>query len=190
MNGIKLTAAQERQLKETLRHTHDARQYRRSLAVLECASGKPVHEVAQSLHVTRQSIVNWETRFRPTGRSGALLERPHTGRPRRANDTVDAFLQELMGMQPAQCGYHATHWTVPLLRDQLRQHLNHAFCDETIRRVLHRLGYVWKRPRYVLAADAQREKSAVSGTCLVACPSAASCWLRTRPISCYFHRYA
>lgn len=81
MNGIKLTAAQERQLKETLHHTHDVRQYRRSLAVLECARGKPVHEVAQSLHVTRQSIFNWVTRFRRAGRSGALLDRPHTGAP-------------------------------------------------------------------------------------------------------------
>jgi hypothetical protein len=41
---------------------------------------------------------------------------------------------------------------------QLRQHLNHSFYDETIRCMLHRLGYVWKRPHYVLAADAQREK--------------------------------
>ena len=40
MNGIKLTAAQERQLKETLQHTHDVRQYRRSLAVLGCARGR------------------------------------------------------------------------------------------------------------------------------------------------------
>ena len=63
MNRIRLTAAQERQLRETLRHTPDARQYRRSLAVLECARGKPVDEVAQSLQVTRQSIQNWFIRM-------------------------------------------------------------------------------------------------------------------------------
>ena len=160
MNGLKLTAAQERQLKQTLQHTHNVRQYRRSLAILECARGKPVHEVAQSLHVTRQSIHNWVTRFRHTSRSDALVDRPHTGRPRRANSTVDTFLRELMGVQPTQCGYHATHWTAPLLQDQLRQHLNQEFCGATIRRILHRLDYVWKRPRYVLAADEQREKKA------------------------------
>jgi transposase len=82
MNGIRLTTAQERQLRETLQHTHDVRQYRRSLAVLECAQGRPVHEVAQSLHVTRQSVHNWVTRFSRAGRSGALVDRPHTGRPR------------------------------------------------------------------------------------------------------------
>jgi hypothetical protein len=31
MNGIRLTAAQERQLRETLQHTHDVRQYREAL---------------------------------------------------------------------------------------------------------------------------------------------------------------
>jgi hypothetical protein len=46
-----------------------------------------------------------------------------------------------------------------------------AFCGETIRRVLHRLGYVWKRPRYVLAADAQGEKKA---------PHPARAWLSAK----------
>ena len=54
MNEIKLTAVQERQLKETLQHTHDVRQYPRSLTILKCARGKPVHEVALSLQVTRR----------------------------------------------------------------------------------------------------------------------------------------
>lgn len=158
MNGISLNAAEERQSRETLQHPHHVRQYRRSLAVLEFARGKPVHEVAQSLHVTRQSIYNWVMRFCHTGRCAALVDRPRTGRPSRADGTADTFLQELMGMQPTQCGYRATCWTVSLLQDQLRQHLNQVFCKETLRRVLHRLGYVWKRPRYVLAADEQREK--------------------------------
>ena len=158
MSGFRLTGAQKRQLVETLRHTHDVRQYRRSLAVLECGRGISVIEIAASLHVTRQSIHNWVTRYRRTGRCSALADRVHRGRPCRAGGTVDSFLQELMQVPPEQCGYHATHWTVPLLQDQLRQHLNQAFCDATVRRLLHRLGYVWKRPRYVLAADVQREK--------------------------------
>lgn len=160
MNGMSLTAVQQRQLLETLHHTHDVRQYRRSLAILECGRGKPVNEVAQSLYVTRQSVHNWVIRFHHAGQCAALADRPHSGRPRRAEDAVDTFLCELMLVPPEQCGYHATHWTVPLLQDQLKQHLNQVFCDATVRRILHRLGYVWKRPRYVLTADPQREKKA------------------------------
>ncbi len=158
MNGMKLSAVEQRQLWETLERTRDVRQYRRILAVLEWGRGKPVSEVAQSLHVTRQSVHNWVTRFRYAGKAVALTDAPRCGRPRRLGDAVDTLLQALMMLPPERCGYHATHWTVPLLQDQLRRNLGQAYCDATIRRVLHRLGYVWKRPRYVLAADPQREK--------------------------------
>ncbi|MBK4739250.1 helix-turn-helix domain-containing protein [Noviherbaspirillum sp. DKR-6] len=69
MSEFRLTRAQERQQAETPRRTHDVRQYRRSLAVLECGRGKPVNEVAAVLHVTRQSIHNWATRYRRAGQS-------------------------------------------------------------------------------------------------------------------------
>lgn len=139
-------------------HARCVRQYRRSLAILECGRGKAVNEVAQSLHVTRQGVHNWVIRFHHAGQCAALADRPHSGRPRRAEIVVDTFLCELMLVPLEQCGYRATHWTVPLLQDQFKQHLNQVFCNATVRRVLHRLGYVWKRPRYVLAADPQREK--------------------------------
>ena len=42
----------------------------------------------------------------------------------------------------------------------LQSHLAHwgltGFCDATVRRQLHALGYVWKRPRYVLDPDPLR----------------------------------
>jgi hypothetical protein len=42
----------------------------------------------------------------------------------------------------------------------LQTHLAHwgltGFCDATVRRQLHALGYVWKRPRYVLDPDPHR----------------------------------
>jgi transposase len=63
-----------------------------------------------------------------------------------------------MMIPPERCGYHATHWTVPLLQDQVRLNLGIQCSQVTIWRCLHRLGYVWKRPRYVLVPDPQREK--------------------------------
>jgi transposase len=158
MDGTKLTAAEQRRLSETLRHTHDVRLYRRTLAVLECGRGKGVEEVARSLRVTRQSVHNWVTRFHQAGKAAALADAPRSGRPRRAGEVVNMLLQALMLVPPERSGYHATHWTVPLLQDQVRQNLDLNCCAATIRRSLHRLEYVWKRPRYVLAPDPQCEK--------------------------------
>jgi transposase len=48
-------------------------------------------------------------------------------------------------------GYRAAQWTAPLLRQYLREQQALAVSEVTVRRCLHRLGYRWKRPRYVLA---------------------------------------
>jgi transposase len=167
MDGLRLTAAEQRRLSETLRRTHDARVYKRTLAVLECGRGKGVVEVARSLNVTRQSVHNWVSRYRRAGQPTALADAPKSGRPRKANEAVEALLQALMSVPPERCGYAATHWTLPLLTDQVGKNLGRQCCEMTIRRCLHRLGYGWKRPRYVLAPDPQREKKT---------PAAARTW--------------
>ena len=61
--------------------------------------------------------------------------------------------------------------------------------DETVRRGLRRLGYVWKRPRYVLDPDPRaREKNGGSGGRSGPCRAGASCWPRTRPTCCCSRR--
>lgn len=158
MDGLRLSKAEYRRLSETLHQTHDVRVYKRTLAVLGCGRGKGVMEVARSLQVTRQSVHNWVSRYRRQSDAAALADAPKSGRPRKADDAAETLLQALMIIPPERCGYHATNWTVPLLRQQVRQNLGIQCSQVTIRRCLHRLGYVWKRPRYVLAPDPQREK--------------------------------
>jgi transposase len=80
------------------------------------------------------------------------------GRPRKPDEAIEALVQALMVTSPERCGYHATHWTIPLPRDQVRQNLDWQCGEMTMRHCLHRRGYVWKRPRYVLPPDPQREK--------------------------------
>lgn len=160
MDGLRLSKAEHRQLSETLHQTHDVRVYKRTLAVLECGRGKGVTEVARALQVTRQSVHNWVSRYRGQSDPAALSDAPKSGRPRKADETAETLLQALMMIPPERCGYHATNWTVPLLREQVCQNLEMQCSHASIRRCLHRLGYVWKRPRYVLAPDPQREKKA------------------------------
>jgi Winged helix-turn helix len=68
------------------------------------------------------------------------------------------LLRELLAGTPTARGYYAVNWTVPLLQEELRHGTGDRFADDTIRRELHRLGYVWKRPRYVLDPDPELEK--------------------------------
>src|SRR6476661_6583507 len=158
MDSQRLSAGGRRQLVALLRRTSDVRQYRRTLAILEFGSGKTVAEIAHMLQTSRQSVYNWIEHFRCTRTTHGLVDAPRSGRPPCWGEEAEALLQNLLQGSPQLQGYWATQWTVPLLQEQLRHCLGEQYCGRTVRRSLHRLGYVWKRARYVLMPDPEREK--------------------------------
>jgi transposase len=158
MRKMKLTASQRRKIRTKLRQTRDARLYRRLLAVLEFNRGTPVSAIAELLGVSCQSVYNWIVRFQQAGDGCGLSDAPRSGRPTRAGGFINVLLRTLLILSPEWFGYYATHWTVPLLKNQSRQNTGEQYSSDTIRRRLHELGYVWKRPRYILAPDPEREK--------------------------------
>jgi transposase len=158
MSKLDLTPNERRKLRQQLHETSDARLYRRVLAVLQIDQGKPVSEVAGLLQVSEQSIYNWIDRFRQDKPRLPLMDQPRSGRPRLWTEECQACLRALLDATPEQWGYFANDWTVPLLREQLRHETGQDFADDTLRRELHRLGYVWKRGRYRLDPDPELEK--------------------------------
>lgn len=158
MSETKLGAGKRRRIRDQLRCTRDARLYRRLLAVLEYDRGESVSDIAELLGVSRQSIYNWIELAHECDDVVALHDAPRSGRPARADEVFDTLLRTLLMLSPERFGYHATYWTIPLLQDQLRKNLGEDYSASTVRRGLQRLDYVWKRPRYVLAPDPQREK--------------------------------
>jgi transposase len=158
MSRLNLTSGQRRGLRQQLVATKDVRLYRRTLAVLEFDRGRPAAEVAAMLGVTRQSVYNWVEAYTSTLRPGALDDTPGSGRHGLLDEDDWRLLDALLATAPQDLGYPNTSWTVPLLQEALARGAGRAVSDDTIRRALHRLDYVWKRPRYVLAPDPQREK--------------------------------
>lgn len=158
MNLVQLTAVQRRRLRNELRHAQDASHYRRLLAILELDRGKSVAEVADLLQVARQSVYNWAGAFAADWDPAALQDRYGTGRPSVWTEQLRARLLAGLQQRPDQLGYPGLNWTVPLLQEYLHQSAGQWLSDDTIRRELDRLGYVWKRYRYVLPPDPEREK--------------------------------
>jgi transposase len=158
MSTLGLTPSERRKLRQQLHRTADARLYRRLLAVLEVDQGKLVNEVARSLQVSGQSVYNWIGRFCQQRQPATLADQERSGRPTLWTEERLALLRLLLASSPEQWGYFANDWTVPLLREELRQGTGQNLAEDTIRRELHRLGYVWKRGRYQLAPDPELEK--------------------------------
>jgi transposase len=158
MDEWTVTEGQRHRLEQQLRRTADARVYRRTLALLEVSQGIPIAEVARTLGVSRQSVYNWLENYGRTHDPAALQEAVHPGRPKLWTTDLELLLHSLMTMSPDQRGYFATNWTVPLLQEELKHCGGAQVSDDTIRRELSRLGYVWKRSRYVLQPDPEEEK--------------------------------
>jgi transposase len=146
------------QLERQLGQTDDVRVYRRTFALLMWGRGSAIAEIASLLNVRRQSVYNWIATYLQSGDPACLRDRDRSGRPARWSAAIETRLAALLGLAPDQLGYLAVNWTVPLLQDQLERDTHVQFSDDTIRRALHRLGYVWKRYRYVLAPDPDLEK--------------------------------
>jgi transposase len=153
MGTLLLTTWQRRRLERQLRGTHDARVYRRTLAVLEVAHGEPVSAVARRLRVTPRVVYYWVEAYARGHDPDALRDRGRSGRPRLLAREDRAQLLELLRQSPPDLGYFATEWTVPLLQGHLARRTGRRLSEDTLRRELHRLDYSWKRPRYALDPD-------------------------------------
>jgi transposase len=148
MSVLAMTAEQRAEVETAQRRSRNVRHWKRYQAVLLRADGMPLTVVAQTLGCSRVSVSNWTRAWRTAGVAG-VREGVHPGAVRRLDAPGEQRLTELLTSDPQAAGYAATGWTVPLLQTELAKGGWHA-SGRTIRRTLHRLGWVWKRPRFVL----------------------------------------
>jgi transposase len=164
MVALRLTARDREALGHAARHSTDAREARRALALLDLDAGEPPTRVAQRYRVSRSTVYDWAARWGDPGRPRAtrLRDADRSGRPPETRDAVEAALAGLMPTAPTAHGYRHPAWTTPLLLAHLRRK-GVAASDATVRRALHRLGYRWKRPRFVLSRRAEHWRQAKGG---------------------------
>ena len=183
MKKLVLSGKHRRRLEQQLRQTHDVRLYRRTLAVLEYDRGQAIAEIARALRVNRRSVHRWIRAYSRSLDPESLGDDDRPGRPRHWTEECSEWLQAFLRHAPTELGYYAVNWTVPLLQNPLAMSTAHSFSDHTIRRALRGLGYVWKRARYVLAPDPEREKKtrhlpAIAGLAAAQCEAGGG---RNRP---------
>ena len=147
-------------------HTPSAKERCRAQALLWLAGGDAVEDIADLLHVSRQTIYNWARQFRDRADRdlrSRLRDAPRSGRPRAGRGSIDSLIAGVIDSDPRDLGYQSTVWTAPLLCRYLQEHHEIAVCDRTVSRAIARLGIRWKRPRYQLALRAETWRQAKGG---------------------------
>ena len=124
------------------------RPWRRYRAVLLAAERGP-EAAARALGCAASSVYAWVAAWRRDGLAGLAERRWRGGPAPRLAGAGEALLAALLAQDPQARGWHATGWTVPLRRTELAR-AGVAVGERTVRRALHRLGWGWKRPKYVL----------------------------------------
>jgi transposase len=166
MVALRLTARDRDTLAEKARSSHNAREARRALALLDLDAGEAPGRVAGRYRVSRSTVYEWAARWQNTDRprDDRLRDAERSGRPPDTRDAVGAVLAELMPTAPTDHGYRHPAWTTPLLLAHLAREHGLEVSDTTVRRALHRLGYRWKRPRFVLSRRAEHWRQAKGGS--------------------------
>jgi transposase len=166
MTPFKLDSRRRAALEYLVSHTPLAKERCRAQALLWLDEGEAIELIAETLHVSRQTVYNWVNRFQEhpdLELRERLADAPHPGRPRAGPGGIDPWIAEVIDIDPRDLGYHATVWTAPLLRQYLLDHHDIEVSRQTVSRAIARLGLRWKRPRYHLALRPETWRQAKGG---------------------------
>ena len=118
----------------------------RALAIIWFDEGKTEAQIADLLFISARNVRRWIRRYRENGILG-LHDGERTGRPRKADIYIEKAMEDLMKKKPEEVGYKSGFWITRLLCVHLFTMFGILFSDSTVRRVLHRLNYVFRRPK-------------------------------------------
>jgi transposase len=151
-----LTEQERRELKSGARR-EVGRISERMHAVLLSARGYDVGQIASILEYDEATVRRWIERFEDEGVEG-LHDRSRPGRPRSADAAAQDIVRRAMEAGPEACGHPGVAlWTVVLLQTHLLVGLGLRLSCSSVRRLVHTMGYVWRRPRHVLPKDPETD---------------------------------
>jgi transposase len=120
--------------------------------VLLCAAGRTPTEIAAALFCSRSSVYRTVRAYR----RGELA--PELGQATAAHAPVcraslKRSVRALLKRAPQAFGWCRTRWSCAALAAELKVRRGVQVSQETVRRWLHEMGYVWKRARHVARDD-------------------------------------
>ena len=115
-----------------MKHSKEARVFRRAQAVREVAAGQTVKAVSHTFHVTNSALRKWVQRFAREG-TGGLLDRPRSGRPANMTGALQSQLNRLVDQDPLQHGSIESQWSCRELASVLSQQSGVPLGRESVR---------------------------------------------------------
>lgn len=123
-----------------------AREALRILAVQRVEAGESPEEVIQSLGFHRSCIYVWLAIYREHGLDG-LRSKPITGRPPKLTGAqMQKLYRLIVDHDPTQLKFPFALWTLPLIRELIRQEFQVRLSEVSVGRLLKKLGLSPQKP--------------------------------------------
>ena len=136
-------------LRRMARRSKDPDEVRRALAILRLAEGASVSAMGRVVEAARSSVYRWAEAFCREGVRG-VCSRPRGRVSETVTDALVTALHWLLERRPEELGYLRSTWRSELMAKALVEHFGLTAHASTLRRVLGRLGWVWRRARPTL----------------------------------------
>ena len=118
-----------------LKHSKEARVFRRAQAVREVVAGQTIKAISNIFHFTNSALRKWVQRFAREG-TGGLLDRPRSGRPIKMTGELETQLNRLVDQDPLKHGSIHSPWSCRELAGVLRQQSGVPIGRESVRLAL------------------------------------------------------
>ena len=154
--GLELTKAARTELERRYDTARDAETRTRYQVLLLAGAGRSTTEVATLVRRSPDTVWRVVRRYQRQGPDG-VPHRPRPGHRGRIPVAWDQELGRVIELDPHAVGVASAVWTTGLLADYLAGATGHRLHLETVRRHLHQLGYVCKRPGWTLKRKAEED---------------------------------
>src|SRR6202051_3073415 len=136
------------------KRSKDGAQARRLLALAAIYEGATRTEAAKIGGVTLQIVRDWVLKFNAHGPDG-LIDRKPPGQPPRLNDTHRAALAAIIESGPIPAIHGVVRWRIVDLRQWIFEEFRVVISEQTLSRVLRKMGYrkLSARPRHHAQAE-------------------------------------
>lgn len=141
-----LTMSEQKRLRGIIASSTDGKETRKALSIQMSSNGRKMGEIASELGINISTVRRWLLAFIEKG-FASIPRATIPGRPKIADDEFEAAAAKALENSPKEYGYDATVWTAELLRGHLSLATHVLVSQRTMYQVLHRLNYVFKRPK-------------------------------------------
>ena len=143
MSLVALSTQERGVLEKLMTPTALTTEVRRAQALLWLDEGESPQAIAERLHVSRQTVYNWVTRFKRQRGAvdipSCLADEKRSGRPGVFPPIIDPLIVEVIDREPLEFGFESHHWTPTTLTHYLRDVHHIPVCRASVSLALRRL---------------------------------------------------